>query len=136
MDTIAAAAASVGKGTLFRRFGDRDGLLRAVIEDRTLPLQRAIESGPPPLGPRTPPRWRLLAMLAAIVTIKLETVALSLPHESSTGSPYAMSGYRETHGLFTALLLQLGLDTVTDVEFAAHMLLAVTSADLIAPVLR
>ncbi|MQY29174.1 TetR/AcrR family transcriptional regulator [Nocardia aurantia] len=34
MDEIAAAAA-VGKGTLFRRFTDREGLIRAVFDDRT-----------------------------------------------------------------------------------------------------
>ena len=32
MDAVAAAA-GVGKGTLFRRFGDRAGLVRAVISD-------------------------------------------------------------------------------------------------------
>jgi AcrR family transcriptional regulator len=34
MDAIASAA-GVGKGTLFRRFGDRDGLVRAVVDERT-----------------------------------------------------------------------------------------------------
>lgn len=34
MDDIAAAA-EVGKGTLFRRFTDREGLIRALIDDRT-----------------------------------------------------------------------------------------------------
>ncbi|MCX4091326.1 TetR/AcrR family transcriptional regulator [Nocardia sp. alder85J] len=34
MDEIAAAAA-VGKGTLFRRFTDREGLIRALFADRT-----------------------------------------------------------------------------------------------------
>jgi AcrR family transcriptional regulator len=34
MDAIASAA-GVGKGTLFRRFGDRDGLIRAVVDERT-----------------------------------------------------------------------------------------------------
>jgi len=34
MDAIATAAC-VGKGTLFRRFGDRDGLIQAVASERT-----------------------------------------------------------------------------------------------------
>src|SRR5262249_40454732 len=34
MDDIAAAA-GVGKGTLFRRFTDREGLIRALFDDRT-----------------------------------------------------------------------------------------------------
>ena len=35
MDAIAAAA-GVGKGTLFRRFGDRAGLMQAVLSERDL----------------------------------------------------------------------------------------------------
>ncbi len=51
MDDVAAAA-GVGKGTVFRRFGDRAGLLRAVFDERIATLTEAIETGPPPLGPR------------------------------------------------------------------------------------
>jgi AcrR family transcriptional regulator len=40
MDDVAAAA-GVGKGTLFRRFGDRAGLLRAVFETRMTALTAA-----------------------------------------------------------------------------------------------
>jgi AcrR family transcriptional regulator len=36
MDDIAAAA-GVGKGTVFRRFGDRAGLLRAVFDEQIEP---------------------------------------------------------------------------------------------------
>jgi AcrR family transcriptional regulator len=49
MDDVAAAA-GVGKGTLFRRFGDRTGLLRAVYETNCLtgvrPRRPAVVSGP------------------------------------------------------------------------------------------
>jgi AcrR family transcriptional regulator len=48
MDDVAAAAAGVGKGTLFRRFGDRTDLLRAVYETRTDDLAQAIAPGCPP----------------------------------------------------------------------------------------
>ena len=40
MDAVAAAA-GVGKGTLFRRFGDRAGLARAVISEYETELQDA-----------------------------------------------------------------------------------------------
>jgi AcrR family transcriptional regulator len=52
MDDIARAA-GVGKGTLFRRFGDRANLIRQVYAVRLAPLREQIESGPPPLGPDT-----------------------------------------------------------------------------------
>jgi len=48
MDDVAAAA-GVGKGTLFRRFGDRAGLLRAVFETRITALTDTLNAGPPPL---------------------------------------------------------------------------------------
>jgi len=54
MDDIARAA-GVGKGTLFRRFGDRSALLSAVYDERLAGLRKAIATGRPPLGPKTPP---------------------------------------------------------------------------------
>ena len=51
MDDVAAAA-GVGKGTLFRAFGSRAGLVQALWQRRYEPLRDTIESGPPPLGPR------------------------------------------------------------------------------------
>src|SRR5918998_444920 len=61
MDAIAAAA-GVGKGTLFRRFGDRAGLAQALLQDQTEKLQDAMIRGPAPLGPGAPPRDRLKAL--------------------------------------------------------------------------
>jgi AcrR family transcriptional regulator len=60
MDAIAAAA-GVGKGTLFRRFGDRAGLMRALIDEHETALQESIIRGEPPLGPGAPPAERLAA---------------------------------------------------------------------------
>ena len=50
MDDVAAAA-GVGKGTLYRRFGDRWTLLRALIEEPERDFQDALIRGAPPLGP-------------------------------------------------------------------------------------
>ena len=60
MEAIATAA-GVGKGTLFRRFGDRASLVFALLDQTERELQDAILSGPPPLGPGAPPAARLLA---------------------------------------------------------------------------
>lgn len=60
MDDVAAAA-GVGKGTLFRRFGSRAGLMRALLDADEQDMQQALMFGPPPLGPRAAPLQRLLA---------------------------------------------------------------------------
>lgn len=55
------AAAGVGKGTLFRRFGNRAGLMIELLDEDERALQQAFLFGPPPLGPLAPPLQRLLA---------------------------------------------------------------------------
>lgn len=60
MDTVAAEA-GVGKGTLFRRFESREGLMGAVLNESETAWQASVISGPPPLGPGAPPLERLLA---------------------------------------------------------------------------
>ncbi|MBR8742852.1 TetR/AcrR family transcriptional regulator [Nocardiopsis sp. MG754419] len=60
MDGLAAAA-DLGKGTVFRRFGTRAGIFRALLEDSEQEFQRAVLEGPPPLGPGAPPVERLAA---------------------------------------------------------------------------
>jgi AcrR family transcriptional regulator len=56
-----AAAAGVGKGTLFRRFGSRAGLMLVLLDEDEKIEQQAFLFGPPPLGPGAPPLERLLA---------------------------------------------------------------------------
>ena len=60
MDDIAAAA-GVGKGTVFRRFGSRAGLMMVLLDEDERASQEAFLFGPPPLGPDAPPLDRLLA---------------------------------------------------------------------------
>src|SRR3954462_10194040 len=56
-----AAAAGVGKGTLFRRLGSGAGM-RIGLRNEAEKIQRqAFLFGPPPLGPGAPPLDRLLA---------------------------------------------------------------------------
>jgi AcrR family transcriptional regulator len=61
MDALAEEA-GVGKGTVFRRFESRAGLMAALVNDFEIDWQQAVLSGPPPLGPGAPPLDRLLAM--------------------------------------------------------------------------
>ncbi|MBJ7336196.1 TetR/AcrR family transcriptional regulator [Mycolicibacterium sp.] len=60
MDDVAAAA-GVGKGTLFRRFGSRAGLMIVLLDEDEKAEQQAFMFGPPPLGPGAPPLERLIA---------------------------------------------------------------------------
>ena len=60
MDAIAAEA-GVGKGTLFRRFGDRASLARSLLSERDSGFQEALIRGEPPLGPGAPAAERLVA---------------------------------------------------------------------------
>jgi AcrR family transcriptional regulator len=60
MDGLAERAA-LGKGTVFRRFGTRAGIFRALLDDDERAFQEQVLSGPPPLGPGAPPVDRLIA---------------------------------------------------------------------------
>ncbi|MER5873561.1 helix-turn-helix domain-containing protein [Streptomyces sp. NPDC002044] len=125
-----AAAAGVGKATLFRGFGDRTGLIHALYEARLAPVRRAAEEGPPPLGPSTPPSERVPALLDAVLCFKLDHRHLALALEGTGGdSPYAAGHYALWHGT-----LRDALDRVpglADSDFTAHALLAATRADLV-----
>jgi AcrR family transcriptional regulator len=61
--TMAALAerAGVGKGTVFRRFGSRAGLMMALLSESEAEFQGRFMFGPPPLGPGAPPLERLVA---------------------------------------------------------------------------
>lgn len=60
MDAVATTA-GVGKGTVFRRFSSREGLMAALLDHSETEFQAQAMSGPPPLGPGADPWDRLLA---------------------------------------------------------------------------
>src|SRR2546430_4136585 len=60
MDGLAERA-GLGKGTVFRRFGTRAGIFRALLDDAERSFQQLVLTGPPPLGPGAPPLDRLVA---------------------------------------------------------------------------
>ena len=130
MDDVAGAA-GVGKGTLFRAFGSRAGLVQALWQRRYEPLRDAIESGPPPLGPGTGPRRRIAAVLDAILVVKLDNRHLTLAVEERSGgtSLYEQPQYKLVHQLLSDLLRATGGGG--DNELLAHLLLAAVRADLL-----
>ncbi|MEU8625938.1 helix-turn-helix domain-containing protein [Streptomyces sp. NPDC048669] len=125
-----AAAAGVGKATLFRGFGDRTGLIHALYEARLAPIRQATEEGAPPLGPTTPPLQRVPALLDAVLCFKLDNRHLALALEGTgRDSPYEAEHYELWHNTLRAALMQIpGLD---DADFTAHALLAAVRADLV-----
>lgn len=86
MDDVAAEA-GVGKGTLYRRFGDKGGLAVALLDERERELQQRILSGSPPLGPGAAPAGRLTAFIEAY--LDLVSTQLDLVQLSETATPGA-----------------------------------------------
>jgi len=129
LDSIAAAA-GVGKGTLFRRFGDKAGLAVALLDEQERTLQDAILVGPAPLGPGKPdddptPRERLHAFVDAYLDYVLNHLALVRMSETAApGARYRIGAYRFWHH-HVALLLAGRDDPPAD----AHLLLAGLAAE-------
>ncbi|MFI9274033.1 TetR/AcrR family transcriptional regulator [Kitasatospora sp. NPDC052896] len=128
MDDIATAA-GVGKGTLFRRFGDRAGLISAVIASRLEPLRQAVCEAQDAAG--SAPRQRVLDLLDASLHFKIENRNLmAAAEDAGLSSPYQAEHYDWWHGMLRAALGQL--PGVHDADFTAHALLAAIRADLVA----
>lgn len=129
MDAVAAEA-GVGKGTLFRRFSDRSGLLRALLDERERTLQEDFIRGPAPIGPGAPPRERLVAFgerLLDHVDIQSDLLAAA-----ETGAP----GRRLRHSVYAAYRAHVALllrqtSTSRDTEYITDVLLAAFAAELV-----
>jgi AcrR family transcriptional regulator len=128
MDDVAAAA-GVGKGTLYRRFGDKSGLAAALLDERETQLQQQLLSGPPPLGPGAPAVERLAAFTAAYlayVDAHLDVVALS--QTASPGARLRTGSHRLWRLHCRILLAEAG---APDPDLRADALLAALTAEQI-----
>ena len=96
-----ACEAGVGKGTLFRRFGDRASLFHALIDDRERTFQEAFIRGPAPLGPGAPPRERLKAFGHAMLELIEDHGALLV--ESTPGD----RALRYSHPVYIAYRIHI-----------------------------
>ncbi|NRQ31003.1 TetR family transcriptional regulator [Nonomuraea sp. NN258] len=129
-----AAAAGVGVGTLYRRFGDRSGLAYALIDQRERELQAAFLEGPPPLGPGAPPAARLRAFLHALTDRTVAQLDLLLMAETA-GAFARFSGAYQAHHAHVAMLLAQ-VKPGADTSSLADALLAPLAAPLLAYRLR
>jgi AcrR family transcriptional regulator len=125
-----AAAAGVGKGTVFHRFGSRAGLMRALMVERAQALEEAVTTGPPPLGEGAPDRDRLLAFLDAVTEVVSRNknlmaelaytpadMAAAAPEEEHDKHPV----YDFWHGHISALIAAQRPED--DADMIAHLLL-------------
>ncbi|WP_182377187.1 TetR/AcrR family transcriptional regulator [Nocardioides sp. WS12] len=103
-----AAKAGVGKGTVFRRFGSREGLMASLLDHAERAWQEAVISGPPPLGPGAPPMERLLAFGASRMHLHLQQGALIDAAGRTWGDNYAVTGFVTMH--VRILLAELGVE--------------------------
>lgn len=71
MDGLAERAC-LGKGTVFRHFGTRAGIFRALLDADERRFQEQVLSGPPPLGPGAEPIDRLIAYGRARIAYLLD----------------------------------------------------------------
>lgn len=130
MDDVACAA-GVGKGTLFRRFGDRTGLLLALLESVEARFHEAYACGPPPLGPGVPAQERLTAFGWALIeriaderdlgAALARQAPLDRRHASETGVAF--------HRHVSALLREAGVED--DPDMLAHALLVFTTFETV-----
>ncbi|ATL68056.1 TetR/AcrR family transcriptional regulator [Nocardia terpenica] len=116
MDDIATAA-GVGKGTLFRRFADREGLIRALFDDRTgRAWATACDIA---ADTKVPVGERILTIVAAVfdlTVVELQPLMRALPGgcQSQTWAPWRT--------LLADLISQLAPDA--DAEFLAAAIFA------------
>jgi AcrR family transcriptional regulator len=127
MDEIARAA-GVGKGTVFHRFGDRAGLIMALVDDEERALQDKILRGDPPLGPGAPPADRLVALVDALLDLLERYGDLLRDSEASrAGARYQAGAYAAWHRHAAMLIAEAR--PRDDAPVLAHLLLSPLAAE-------
>ncbi|MGH2847053.1 MAG: TetR/AcrR family transcriptional regulator [Thermoleophilaceae bacterium] len=103
-----AAAAGVGKATLYRRYPDVPSIALALLDEHERALQEEILRGPPPLGPGAPPAERLAAFYRAMVDLLERHGHLALAAETGARR-YQTGAYRAWAMHVGTLLEEAGL---------------------------
>lgn len=128
-----ARRAGVGVGTVYRRFGDRRGLLLGVLDEGERGFQRKFLQGPAPLGPgrsgEVDPALRLRAFMHAQLDRTIEDLDLRLALVSGDRGPG--EPYRTWHLHLRTLGTALGPHRVPDAHYWADLLLAALAPGLV-----
>ncbi|MCJ0890471.1 TetR/AcrR family transcriptional regulator [Rhodococcus sp. ARC_M12] len=128
MDAVATKA-GVGKGTVFRRFGNRAGLMRALLDHTEKKLQQSFMFGDPPLGPGADPIDRLVAFGRArleFVNVQGEVLRAA---ESADDARYSAPAHMVNFTHVLSLLRAAEVDG--DLELLAYWLLTPLEATLV-----
>ena len=128
MDDLARRA-GVGKGTVFRRFGSRAGLMRALLDDAERDFQAAYMNGPAPLGPGAPPLDRLRAFGVARIQALELTGELRRAADVDGAGHYGHPARRLE--LSHLMMLLSALPAIRDPELAAYQLESFLEAGLL-----
>ena len=128
MDAVAARA-GVGKGTVFRRFGSRGGLVQALLDHTEREFQQAFLTGPPPLGPGADPIDRLIAFGRARIALVEVQGELLRAAEASSANRFDVPARAVTHIHLESLLRTAGAGG--DLPLLAQALTAVLEATLV-----
>jgi len=96
MDAVAHEA-GVGKGTVFRRFDSREGIMAALLNRSETAWQASVISGPPPLGPGAEPMERLLAFGRSRLEINLAHADLISAAGRAGSRAYAAYSFAAMH---------------------------------------
>lgn len=129
MDAVAEAA-GVGKGTLYRRFGDRSGLALAILDEREREFQESLIRGEPPVGPGAPPLDRLIAFGEGVMAMLADNGDLLLAAQSGRPGARFMGPVYATYRLHVRGLLR-DIDPELDDEYLADVLLSALSAEMV-----
>ncbi|GAB91060.1 TetR/AcrR family transcriptional regulator [Gordonia rhizosphera] len=114
MDAVAREA-GVGKGTVFRRFGSRTGLMIALLDHSEAEIQRAYLFGPEPLGPGAPPLDRLLAYGRARLKLTVDHLDVLIEAGSTAADFMNHPVWAASNRHVQILLRQLGFGDRIDV---------------------
>src|SRR4051794_11257910 len=129
MDDVAAEA-GVGKGTLYRRFGDRATLVRALVDEQERDFQEQVIRGAAPLGPGAPPLERLHAFGAAHLAFLDRHADFVAASEASVGSRFRADVYVFYRTHIGVLLRQHLGDDHPQAGYFADVLLAALAGDM------
>jgi polyketide synthase 12 len=130
MDGLADRA-GLGKGTVFRAFGTRAGIFRALLGADEIAFQTGVIQGDPPLGPGAAPVQRLIAYGRARSTFLMDHLELMRATLEPGGSIPA-SGVEFTQVHIRMLLVQAQLGIADVDNLAVQLTLALDGPLLLA----